>query len=227
LAIPGWTEEAVLETADRLRNLGFIDASQPEGGDGSIDFFSPDMTMIFGNTGDMMADKEIENVRAELRKGGFFVSIARRAARQIPPANGDRYLILVIEDDPQLANMYDKLISMMGCRAVLAGNHAAIEAALKMQERPDLILLDLNLPDVGGLSILHWLSTHSRMGATPVIVASADTTKESIVRSLALGADGYITKPISVDSLTDSIRTALGLPPVDRSKENEWTNVVG
>ena len=194
--------------------------------DDAIDFYSADMALIPGIGEQQAASAQVDNVKAELARRGFYVSIARQAAQHVPPGDGQAYLVLIIEDDPALANMYAKLLSLMQCRVEIAGNRSEIEQAVNHGSKPDLIVLDLNLPDIGGLNVLHWLSSHSRLGSTPVIVASAETSKESILRAIALGADGYITKPIAVDSFTDSIRSVLGLPQIDRRGEGVWSGVV-
>jgi DNA-binding response OmpR family regulator len=168
------------------------------------------------------ASLEIDKAKAELARRGFYVSIARMAGSQPYPVNGDAYSVLVIEDDPYLARTYEQLLAMMNCRATLVGNRVEIESALKVGTNFDLILLDLNLPDIGGFNILHLLSSHETLGATPVIVVSSDTSKESIIRALTLGADGYVTKPITVDNLTDSIRSVVGLPAAQTRANDPW-----
>ena len=224
--IPESSEPGMLALAQALCKQGYIASSDRGTDDESIDFYSADMSLSPSLAEQQSATAQADKVKAELTRRGFYVSIARQAAQKVPPADGQSYFVLAIEDDPILARMYTQLLAMLHCRAGTASNRREVEEAVENGPKPDLIVLDLNLPDVGGFNLLHWLSAHPRLGSTPVIVASAETSKESIIRALALGADGYITKPIAVDSFTDSIRAVLGLPPIDRSKEGAWSGLV-
>jgi len=226
--LPGSGEGNVADTAGALWKRGYIvpvNESAIED-DGSIDFLTADIAMDPQSAALKMAEGELIKARADLKRRGFYVSIARRAARKVRPVNGRGHHVLVIEDDPLLAGMYRHLLSMMGCSASTASNRMEMEVSVRELLRPDLVLLDLNLPDINGFDALHWFSNHEKFGSTPVLVASADTSKEAIVRAIALGADGYITKPIVVDSFIDSIRAILGMPAIDRSREGAWSSVV-
>ncbi len=224
--LPGASEENVLVMAENLRARGYLSIGNSVHDDGSIDFGAGDIALREGADQFDATAAMVRKVKAELSRRGFYVSIARGAAKQVPPVDGEAYQVLVIEDDPYLAKMYVQLLSMISCRAIVAANRAEVESVLRRSTRVDLVVLDLNLPDVGGFDLLHRLSSHETLGSTPVMVASADTTKESIIRALQLGADGYITKPIGVESLIDSIRAILGLPAIDRSKAGGWSGVV-
>ena len=101
--------------------------------------------------------------------------------------------IIICDDDP---NQRD---SIRVCFTVSAGRHEMVEFELGADmldylgsHDPDLVFLDMGLPDMGGLDVLRQLR---RFSDVPVIVVSGDDTKESIVKALAIGADDYITKP--------------------------------
>jgi len=226
--LAGSADRPLADTAGALWERGLILPVEDCAGkdDGSIDFYAPDLALDPHSRAIETEKSELTKARAELKRRGFYVSIARRAARKVRPVNGSSYHVLLIEDDPLLARMYGHLLAMMGCQTSTAGNRSEIEASVTGRLRPDLVLLDLNLPDIDGFDALDWLSRHERLGCTPVLVASADTSREAIVRAIALGADGYITKPIVVDSFIDSIRAILGMPAIDRSREGAWSSVV-
>ena len=223
---PGCADQTVIALAADLQRRGYICASDAVKEDDGIDFSAPENLFSPHITDMQKAALQFDKAKAELMRRGFYVSIARMAGQQSSPVNGDAYSILIIEDDPYLARTYEQLLAMMNCRATLAGNRADIEAAFQSGAKFDLILLDLNLPDIGGFNILHLLSSHEKLGATPVIVVSSDTTKESILRALTLGADGYVTKPITVDNLTDSIKSVVGLPVTENSGTDPWAGVI-
>ena len=114
-------------------------------------------------------------------------------------------LILVVEDDAAVRNLMAVTLETRGYRYHLAqnGNEALIEATT---HQPDVVLLDLGLPDMEGVEIIRKIRSWSSM---PVIVISARTEDTDKVEALDAGADDYLTKPFSVDELLARLRVAL------------------
>ncbi len=77
----------------------------------------------------------------------------------------------------------------------------SIGLELAQQHHPDLILLDLNLPDISGAEILRRLQEDTLTAAIPVVICSADATESQIQRMLAAGAKDYLTKPLNIPEL--------------------------
>ena len=118
----------------------------------------------------------------------------------------EKRTILVIEDEHAISNFI--------CRALSANDYKAIPAAsgkeglsLFFSHSPDLVLLDLGLPDMDGLEVLSQLSGLPR--ETPVIIISARDRESEKVKALDMGADDYVVKPFGVSELLARIRTAL------------------
>ena len=74
---------------------------------------------------------------------------------------------------------------------------------LAENQRPDVLLLDLNLPDLAGEEVLRRLRARANTGNVPVIILSADSTSRNINRLLEAGADAYLTKPVNVPQFLD------------------------
>jgi DNA-binding response OmpR family regulator len=123
--------------------------------------------------------------------------------------------ILLIEDDPALASMLSDTLRERRYGVWQVGSAADAEAALE-QVRPDLILLDLMLPDRNGLIMCAQLK--ARAGA-PVIICSATKRKEDAAIGLQLGADDFLRKPFSVDELQARIELTLRRQPTRGSEE--------
>jgi len=105
--------------------------------------------------------------------------------------------IVVVEDDLAVAQTLLDALDSSGYRVSHAANgHEA--KALLAHSRPDLILLDLMLPDVDGLVLC---STLKRMGGAPIVICSATPHKRDAVLGLRLGADDFIAKPFDIDEL--------------------------
>ena len=114
--------------------------------------------------------------------------------------------ILIIEDERTISNFI--------CRALNANDYKAIPAntgkegiSLFFSHQPDLILLDLGLPDMDGLEVLEQLSGLPQ--ETPVIIISARDRESEKVKALDMGADDYVVKPFGVPELLARIRTTL------------------
>lgn len=114
-------------------------------------------------------------------------------------------LILVIEDELHIAHVLETLLSDEGYRVVSASTGAmALSKAACCA--PDVILLDLGLPDTEGLVVLKKLRQRT---ARPIIVVSARTREREKVMALDYGADDYVTKPFGAKELLARIRSAL------------------
>jgi len=112
--------------------------------------------------------------------------------------------ILVVDDEPAILRAVRANLDRHGFRVDTAAS--AQEAIEHSQMRPDLILLDLGLPDGDGFEIIRVVREQSN---TPIIVLSARGAERDKVRALDLGADDYLTKPFGLDELYARIRVAL------------------
>jgi len=113
--------------------------------------------------------------------------------------------ILVVEDDKSIYQFIATVLSAGGY-TVLQASTGQMGLTLTSSHCPDLMLLDLGLPDMDGAEVIRQLRTWSAM---PVVVVSARADEKEKVRALDLGADDYITKPFGTDELLARIRTAL------------------
>lgn len=113
--------------------------------------------------------------------------------------------ILIVEDDVRICNFMSSVLEAHDYDAKIA--HTASDAeAMILSHCPDLIVLDLGLPDMDGIEILKKLRTWSSL---PVVVVSARSHEQDKVQALDLGADDYLTKPFGTDEFLARIRTAL------------------
>jgi two-component system, OmpR family, KDP operon response regulator KdpE len=115
------------------------------------------------------------------------------------------YQILIIEDEPAIRNVLRVLLEAEGYRCVEADTalRAEIEAR---SHKPDLLLIDLGLPDDDGLKVIRRVRAWSQV---PVVVLSARTMEEQKIAALDAWADAYVTKPFSAPELLARLRAAL------------------
>lgn len=114
-------------------------------------------------------------------------------------------LVLVVEDEPQMRRFIRASLTSHGYRLVEA-ERASEAVALATSHNPELVLLDLGLPDLDGLELTRQLREWSRV---PIIVLSARGREEDKVSALDAGADDYLTKPFGVNELLARMRVAL------------------
>jgi two-component system OmpR family response regulator len=161
--------------------------------------------------------EEVDANLSSLQRAGFSVQFARERPRRIPQP-GQRLQVVLVEDDPLLARFTQTLLSLSDLDVRVAGNRAEIVAEIRRPPRPDLILLDVVLPDADGFDILARVRQHPVLKEVPVLLLTGRATREAVLQGLTLGADGYLTKPFEPDALLHAVRTVLGLPDEDVRK---------
>ncbi|MDR0309047.1 MAG: response regulator transcription factor [Coriobacteriales bacterium] len=117
----------------------------------------------------------------------------------------NKLLILIVEDEDTINNFIASMLSSNDYQYVKARSGAEA-LAMAASEVPDLILLDMGLPDIDGSEVIQKLRSWS---SVPIIVVSARGHEQEKVKALDLGADDYVTKPFGTHELLARIRTAL------------------
>ena len=114
--------------------------------------------------------------------------------------NGAGLTVLVVEDFEDNRFMMRRLLEMSGYRVIEAVNgNQAVEAAIN--ERPDLILMDLSLPMLDGLAATRRIREAEGLGRVPIVAVSAHDSADFHTEALAAGCNEYVTKPIDFDQL--------------------------
>lgn len=116
----------------------------------------------------------------------------------------DKATILYVEDNPENRVLIQRILMVEGYTVIFAEN--AMEALTSAkQEKLDLILMDINLPDVDGYTLTSQLRQMPNINGIPILALTANVMKGDRERSLEAGCDGYIQKPIDVDELPRQI----------------------
>lgn len=210
--VPGVTYADARAMAQQLAAGGLLELARPEL-EVNIDFsyfFGASSAAAPTETSVQSASAEADNGVAALSLDGYYVSIARRAAEKHLPAVGTAYTVLAVEDDTELQRALKFLLTSEGFLPRIAGNREQIIAALRQLPSPDAILLDVILPDANGFDILARVRAHPALKSIPVIMLTGKATREDVMRGLAGGADGYITKPFDPEILIRGVRAVLG-----------------
>ena len=120
-----------------------------------------------------------------------------------------RKTVLIVEDNELNMKLFHDLLEAHGYDII--GTRNGIEALdLARRHRPDLILMDIQLPEVSGLEVTKWLKEDDTLKSIPVVAVTAFAMKgdEEVIRQG--GCEAYISKPISVTSFLDTVRRFIG-----------------
>jgi DNA-binding response OmpR family regulator len=141
----------------------------------------------------------------------FQATLARNVDEPVPPREGDKHCVLVIEDDEPMLKLVTDIFGKAGFNTRTARNRGELTAELNRKPLPDVILLDVNLPDTDGFQVLERIRNHPMLSKLAVILLTGESGVGQVTKGLALGADGYITKPFKVSCLVSAVNTVLGL----------------
>jgi CheY-like chemotaxis protein len=157
------------------------------------------------------ARKEATVMKPELTRTGFYVAMAKRPPTPIIARAGTRHSIFIIEDDTDMSKLVGEILAKAGFFTRFARNRAEINTEFNKQGLPDLVLLDVSLPDTDGFAILERIRGNQKLAKMPVIMMTGKSDVTDIAKGLSLGADGYVTKPFKISGLMSAVNTVLGL----------------
>jgi CheY-like chemotaxis protein len=156
-------------------------------------------------------DPDFKIGTSKFNTDGFFVAIARRGPGASEAIPGNR--IMFVEDEPVTNAVLKKVLTTDGFEAHGAFDAAGLGKLLEQHGLPDMILLDIELPDVSGLQILSRIRKHPKMRAIPVLMVTSLAEMSDVARGMSLGANGYLSKPVAVESLRAVMKQILGRLP--------------
>lgn len=119
--------------------------------------------------------------------------------------------ILIVEDNELNMKLFHDLLEAHGYATVETGNGNEV-LGLARQHRPDLILMDIQLPEVSGLDVTRWLKNDAELKSIPVVAVTAFAMKGDEERIREGGCDAYLSKPISIAKFLETVRGFLGEP---------------
>ena len=143
---------------------------------------------------------------SKLASNGYFVRVNDAVPRRQPKRNPPT--VMVVEDDEVTATLLKRILVANGFKVTSAANRAEILTGLK--NFPDLIILDVLMPDANGFDILNRIRQHAVIKDLPVMMLTSLGSLDDILKGLKLGANGYLTKPAKSKALLDAIRKVLG-----------------
>ncbi len=115
---------------------------------------------------------------------------------------------MIIEDEPDAAEMFGEMMRVTGFRVIKMFSSAPAIPLLS-QEKPDLVILDVMMPDISGLEVLRHIRHQPELASIPVIIVSAKSMPSDIKIGLEAGASMYLTKPVGFLDLKRAVEQVL------------------
>jgi len=116
--------------------------------------------------------------------------------------------IVIVEDQPEVADLLEEMLSI-GLYQIVKIHSSTGALSMIRAEKPDLVLLDIMMPDVPGLEVLRYMRREPSMLKTPVVIVSAKTLPADIRTGFEAGATEYLTKPVDVEVLRSTVARVL------------------
>ncbi len=114
----------------------------------------------------------------------------------------------IVDDDEEMMRAVQLMLKLLDCEVRHFFSARPAAQTLLNGERPDLFVLDINMPEVSGIDFLEFIRLRKDIKNIPVVMLSSEATDVMIDRAMALGADAYVTKPVAIEELEEAIKKA-------------------
>ncbi|MCI0556799.1 MAG: response regulator [Anaerolineae bacterium] len=121
--------------------------------------------------------------------------------------------IWIVDDDEEMSRAVGLMLKLLNCEVATFFNVRAAAQTLLISRRPDLIILDINMPEVSGLDMVEFLRRRPESKNIPIVMLSSEAADSIVDKALELGADSYIMKPVTIEELEKAMITAFEKHP--------------
>jgi two-component system chemotaxis response regulator CheY len=116
--------------------------------------------------------------------------------------------IWIVDDDEEMGTAIGLMLKLLDCETRCFFNPRPAAKALLDGGRPEMLILDINMPEVSGLDMLEFLRRRNEWKNLPIVMLSSEASDIMVDQALQMGADGYITKPVTIDELEKALSQA-------------------
>src|SRR5688500_4871868 len=116
--------------------------------------------------------------------------------------------IWIVDDDEEMAKAVTLMLKLLNCEARHFLDARLAAKAVLDGRQPDLVILDINMPEVNGIMMLEFIRQRPEVQNLPVIMLSSEATDLQIDEAINKGADAYVTKPVTLEELEQAMKTA-------------------
>ena len=140
-------------------------------------------------------------------KGANFIAYARGGVPR--RASAPDAPVLIVEDDEDVRRLLERVLTLEGFPVRTAADGHQFVQAIRQRPLPCLILLDVELPKISGFRLLSFLRQEPQTSAIPVVMVTARSENKDLLQGLSLGADGYLSKPVTIEALRSIVGKVL------------------
>jgi len=116
--------------------------------------------------------------------------------------------VWVVDDDEEMTQAIGLMLKLLECNVTSFFNARSAAQGLLAGRRPDLFLLDINMPEVSGMDLLEFIRRRPEWKSLPVVMLSSEAADVTVDQAFALGADSYVMKPVTIEELEKAMSQA-------------------
>ena len=116
--------------------------------------------------------------------------------------------VWIVDDDEEMSHAIGLMLNLLNCDTTSFFTVRSAVQTLLTRKMPDLLILDINMPEVSGLDMLEFLRRRPEWKNLPVVMLSSEATDTIVDKALELGADSYVMKPVTIEELEKAMGTA-------------------
>jgi two-component system chemotaxis response regulator CheY len=117
--------------------------------------------------------------------------------------------VWIVDDDDEMSHAVRLMLELLDCTVETHRDARSAARRLLTGERPDLMVLDINMPEVSGIDLLEFLRMRPDLKHIPVVMLSSETTDVQVDEAMQLGADAFVFKPVTIEELEEAIERAI------------------
>lgn len=116
--------------------------------------------------------------------------------------------IWTVDDDEEMSRAIGLMLKLLDCEVTSFNNVRSAAQLIVSGRRPDLLLLDINMPEVTGLDMVEFLRRRAETKNLPIVMLSSEAADTMVDKAMELGADSYVMKPVTIEELEKAMATA-------------------
>ena len=121
--------------------------------------------------------------------------------------------VWIVDDDEEMARAVGLMLKLLECQATAFLSARSAVQTLLTRKRPDLMIVDMNMPEISGLDLIEFLRRRPEWKDMPIIMLSSEAADTTVEHALEIGADTYVKKPVTIEELERAMEDALSKHP--------------
>lgn len=117
--------------------------------------------------------------------------------------------VWVVDDDEEMSHAIGLMLNVLDCEVISFHNARSAAQKLLSGKTPQLLILDINMPEITGLDLLEFLRRRTEWKELPIVILSSESADSMVDKALQLGADAYIMKPVTIQELEKAMESSI------------------